>query len=134
MKFNNVSTCIATLMVQTMPRGSAVARCSIVEPSRRSRGRHTIAAARIDRNVSRARTVPRGDLPGWRLWLALVAVVGSFAASNFIVQRSSSAVATLAASMLDVAAPSIERMAAARRSVLQAEVLLLELAEQPTKR
>lgn len=90
--------------------------------------------ARIDRCVPRARKDPRGDVPGATLWLALLAVVGSFVASNLIVQRSSSAVASFAATILGTSSPSIERMATARRSVLQVEILLFELMEQPTKR
>jgi signal transduction histidine kinase len=96
--------------------------------------RHAIETARIDRCVRRARSAPRGDVPGLSLWLALLAVVSSFAVSNLIVQRSSTAVATLAASILETSSPSIERMASARRSVLQVEVLLFEMMEQPSKR
>ncbi|MGZ3448108.1 MAG: sensor histidine kinase [Polyangiales bacterium] len=70
-------------------------------------------------------------MSGRALWLAFVAVVGSFFLSSFIVLRSSTAIATLSESIVENSAPSIEHLASIRRMVLEVELALSHLVEQP---
>lgn len=79
---------------------------------------------------SAART--RGS--GVALVMAFSAVVGSFVATNLIVQQSSARVGTLASDITDNSAPSIERLALVRRSVLESEIALSRFVHEPQDR
>jgi signal transduction histidine kinase len=70
--------------------------------------------------------------PGARsLVLAFVAVVGSFFASNLIVEQSSRAISDLAVRIIEDSSPSIEYLARVRKSVLEAELALLHFVSDP---
>lgn len=71
---------------------------------------------------------------GLAVLLAFIAVVGSFYASNYVVQRSSAAIATMSESIVENAAPSIERMGRIRRAVLEVELALWEYIDEPSRR
>jgi signal transduction histidine kinase len=68
------------------------------------------------------------------LFLAFAAVVGSFLATNLIVQRSSEAVGTLSEGIIYNSAPSIEHLALVRRAVLEAELALSRFIHEPLHR
>jgi signal transduction histidine kinase len=68
------------------------------------------------------------------LWLAFAAVVGSFFAASIIVQRSSTAVGELSEQIIYNSAPSIERLATFRRSILEAELALSRFIHEPAAR
>lgn len=68
------------------------------------------------------------------LSLAFAAVVGSFLVTNFIVQRSSTAVGELSESIIHNSAPSIEHLAVVRRSVLETELALSRFIHEPSLR
>lgn len=68
------------------------------------------------------------------LVLAFTAVVGSFFATSFIVQRSSSAVGELSEDIIYNSAPSIEHLALVRRSVLEVELLLARFINETQRR
>lgn len=68
------------------------------------------------------------------LSLAFAAVVGSFLATNVIVQRSSASVGALSEEIIYNSAPSIEHLALIRRSVLEAELLLSRFIREPARR
>lgn len=70
--------------------------------------------------------------PGARsLVLAFVAVVGSFFASNLVVDQSSRAIGELAERIIENTSPSIEHLARVRKSVLEAELALVHLVRDP---
>jgi signal transduction histidine kinase len=68
------------------------------------------------------------------LSLAFAAVVGSFLAANFIVQRSSAAVGALSEGIIYNSAPSIEHLAHLRRFVLETELILSQFIHEPLQR
>jgi signal transduction histidine kinase len=68
------------------------------------------------------------------LFLAFAAVVGSFLATNLIVQRSSTAIGTLSEGIIYNSAPSIEHLALVRRAVLEAELALSRFIHEPLQR
>ncbi|WP_158623373.1 HAMP domain-containing sensor histidine kinase [Corallococcus sp. CA053C] len=71
----------------------------------------------------------------WKmLVVAFAAVVGSFFATTFIVQRSSAAVGGLSEDIIYNSAPSIEHLALVRRSVLEVELLLARFINEPQLR
>lgn len=76
----------------------------------------------------------RTHVAGMPLLLAFTAVVGSFFASNYIVQRSTGEIATLSQNIIENAAPSIEHMARVRRGVLEAELALAHFIDEPERR
>lgn len=68
--------------------------------------------------------VTKPTTSGTALAAALVAVVASFLATSYFVQRASSAVGDLSDSIVRNAAPSIEHLTSMRRSILESEVRL----------
>ena len=77
---------------------------------------------------------PTRDVFGRLLALAFAAVVSSFFASTVIVEQSSSSVVGLAEDIIHNTAPSIEHLARVRKSVLEAELSLLHIVEDPVVR
>ncbi|KFE64355.1 ATP-binding protein [Hyalangium minutum] len=77
---------------------------------------------------------PGNAVSGKMLSLAFAAVVGSFLVTNLIVQRSSAAVGELSEGIIYNSAPSIERLASVRRSVLEVELLLTRFIHEPMLR
>jgi len=81
-----------------------------------------------------AQMPPGTDVSGRMLFLAFAAVVGSFLATNLIVQRSSTAIGTLSEGIIYNSAPSIEHLAQVRRAVLEAELALSRFIHEPLQR
>ncbi|RKH45372.1 sensor histidine kinase [Corallococcus llansteffanensis] len=78
---------------------------------------------------------PRRTDTSWKmLFLAFAAVVGSFFATSFLVQRSSAAVGVLSEDIIYNSAPSIEHLALVRRSVLEIELVLARFINEPERR
>jgi signal transduction histidine kinase len=85
--------------------------------------------------MKRISLLPVGsDVFGKLLCLAFAAVVGSFLVTNFIVQRSSTAVDALSEGIIYNSAPSIEHLASIRREALEAELILSRFIHEPTHR
>lgn len=77
---------------------------------------------------------PGTEVSGRMLFLAFAAVVGSFLATNLIVQRSSEAVGGLSEGIIYNSAPSIEHLALVRKAVLEAELILSRFIHEPQHR
>lgn len=80
-------------------------------------------------------SLPPGNAPsGKMLALAFAAVVSSFFAASFIVQRASGDIGALSEGIIFNASPSIEHLARVRRAVLEAELTLAHLLHEPARR
>ncbi len=77
---------------------------------------------------------PGKDTSARLLLLAFAAVVGSFLAAIAVIQRSSAAVTNLSEQIIENSAPSIERLSAVRRSVLETELALSRFVHEPGSR
>ncbi|RKH40224.1 sensor histidine kinase [Corallococcus sp. AB050B] len=82
-----------------------------------------------------ATSLPPGNAPSGRmLALAFTAVVCSFVAASFVVQRASAQIGDLSEGIIFNSGPSIEHLAQIRRAVLEAELSLERYLHEPGNR